>query len=162
MDALMRLERGVPIQCSPVPTLFCYFSWEVFTIHHGNVHWRPDRQVSSKCPDKEIIQRGEIALIWIKVFARGIFPLHRGQDCIQKLCTSPWVPRCKSQKRSERKEHSSVYFLDNRKRCESPYQQAAENVSKAKRSKISGSKAELIDWALTHARGNLSLMPEIL
>lgn len=25
------------------------FTWEVFTIHYGNVHWRLDRQVSPKC-----------------------------------------------------------------------------------------------------------------
>ena len=42
------------------------------------------------------------------------------------------------------------------KRCESAYQQAAENVSKAKSLKIGGSKAELIDRVLTHERGNLS------
>ena len=39
--------------------------------------------------------------------------------------------------------------------CESTYQQAAENVSKAGL-KISGSKAKLIDQVLTHAHGKLS------
>lgn len=64
---------------------------------------------------------------------------------------------CKIQKKSKRKEHSSDYFLDNRKRCKSAYQQAAENVSEAKRSfKISGSKAESIDRVFTHARGTLN------
>ena len=42
------------------------------------------------------------------------------------------------------------------KRCKGAYQQAAENVFKAKGLKISGSKTELIDRVLTHARGNLS------
>ena len=62
----------------------------------------------------------------------------------------------KIQKNSKRKKHYSSCFLANRKRCKSTYQQAAENVSKAK----SGSKAELIHGVITRVRG--PLVPEML
>ena len=65
----------------------------------------------------------------------------------------------KSTKKSKRKEHSSTYFLGNRKRCKNNKQ--LKMYLKQKGLKISGSKAELIDRVFARAGGNLSVRDAI-
>ena len=104
----------------------------MLTIDHGNVHWRSDRHVSPKCPDKEIVQRGKISLSWRKVFSRVCSPYNMDETACKRYVQHLEFLDAKAKKKSKRKKHSSAYFLENWKRCKGVFQKAGENMSKAK------------------------------
>ena len=119
----------------------------IYHIYYGNFHWRPDRRVSPKCPDKEIAQRGEIALYLRKLFVRGMFPV--------QLCTRLHVKLTDVQhlefldtnatKRVGERNTSPLISWTIEKDVKAFTNKQLKMYLKQKGLKIRGAKAELVD-----------------
>ena len=117
----------------------------IYHIYYGNVHWRPDRRVSPKCPDKEIAQRGEIALYLRKFFVRGMFPVQLCTRLHVKLMYSILSSSIQTPQRVGERNTFPLISWTIEKDVKALTNKQLKMYLKQKSLKISGTKAELID-----------------